>query len=786
MITNTQRRHDIVGTGGAGPFSYQFMILNDTDLAVYVDGNLKTLTTHYTVSGVGNESGGTITFTTGNYPALSADIIVLGAEPETQTHDFQVAATLPAASLEESVDKLTRLVQQLTERVNRAPVLSLPNHYNKSALSLGALTAGMYARANPTEDGLEFATPVTVPEGLSVGGNYDQLTVDGSGVIAWAQQVYNYAANWVNISRYGNDLSAAVTAIGAVTTVRLVISTNVLVPGSVSVTPNITLQFVAAGRLSVTSSATLTLDSPGQLIATATQHVLDGTNGTITFTKAGVVSPYWFGALGDGSTNDGPALLKMVAACPAKSTFDFYVGTFKSNSELAIAADDITVKLTGCTLDIATIAGTGTADVHASVSVLCGFKVTGDRFTLWDGHITGAASSGGKNVVGVLSSGVSYTRIYNTKADTLYCGFWVGGGSTDYTLTNVEADSCTRNILLGFQPLDQSSPQVTRATLLNVNSHDATGGDGVKLYGFARQVEILGGYYWGNSNNGIDLYICGEYVMVDGAWSAGNGVDGIDLKYALDSGEGTDQLGFARRTTIRASIFKDNGEYGIRCHIEAAFTGTDLGVQNATIEGNLCEGNGVHGGIFGMSQGNISGNLFVRNTQRGAFFTSCQNVSVIGNHFWDNGTSGANGSGCVWGTGLYTGAGNSKKCTVIGNTAGDTRTAGSRTQSRGYEFEVMDDCVILGNSGTNHSTADFLCNVVATGGTRSAYNSGILESGSTMFGVYGIPIVARASLPAAGAAQDGLIIMDDNGTDDVNLMLYARGERFRIDGGADV
>ena len=34
----------------------------------------------------------------------------------------------------------------------------------------------MYARANPTEDGLEFATPVTVPEGLSVGGNYDPVS----------------------------------------------------------------------------------------------------------------------------------------------------------------------------------------------------------------------------------------------------------------------------------------------------------------------------------------------------------------------------------------------------------------------------------------------------------------------------------------------------------------------------------------------------------------------------------------------------------------------------------
>ncbi len=696
MITNTQRRHDIVGTGGAGPFSYQFMILNDTDLAVYVDGNLKTLTTHYTVSGVGNESGGTITFTTGNYPALSADIIVLGAEPETQTHDFQVAATLPAASLEESVDKLTRLVQQLTERVNRAPVLPVGDSGGFSALTLPAPGDGQYLRWSGNQ--LALGTPTLVPDDVPAGGgNYDHLIVNGSGAVAWGQALYHYAANFKNIALYGNSLSNVVSSIGGSTKVCLLISESISVTGNVTVTD------------------TLLGFSPRPLL---------GTNGTITFTKAGVVSPYWFGALGDGSTNDGPALLKMVAACPAKSTFDFYVGTFKSNSELAIAADDITVKLTGCTLDIATIAGTGTADVHASVSVLCGFKVTGDRFTLWDGHITGAASSGGKNVVGVLSSGVSYTRIYNTKADTLYCGFWVGGGSTDYTLTNVEADSCTRNILLGFQPLDQSSPQVTRATLLNVNSHDATGGDGVKLYGFARQVEILGGYYWGNSNNGIDLYICGEYVMVDGAWSAGNGVDGIDLKYALDSGEGTDQLGFARRTTIRASIFKDNGEYGIRCHIEAAFTGTDLGVQNATIEGNLCEGNGVHGGIFGMSQGNISGNLFVRNTQRGAFFTSCQNVSVIGNHFWDNGTSGANGSGCVWGTGLYTGAGNSKKCTVIGNTAGDTRTAGSRTQSRGYEFEVMDDCVILGNSGTNHSTADFLCNVVATGGTALPTTAG--------------------------------------------------------------
>lgn len=53
-------------------------------------------------------------------------------------------------------------------------------------------------------------------------------------------------------------------------------------------------------------------------------------------------------------------------------------------------------------------------------------------------------------------------------------------------------------------------------------------------------------------------------------------------------------------------------------------------------------------------------------------------------------------------------------------------------------------------------------------------------------GCAGIDVVARASLPAAGASQDGRILIDDNGTGDRNLMIYAGTQRFRIDGGAAV
>lgn len=45
-------------------------------------------------------------------------------------------------------------------------------------------------------------------------------------------------------------------------------------------------------------------------------------------------------------------------------------------------------------------------------------------------------------------------------------------------------------------------------------------------------------------------------------------------------------------------------------------------------------------------------------------------------------------------------------------------------------------------------------------------------------------VIATASLPAAGAGENGRIVIEDAGAGDRNLIIYAGGERFRIDGGA--
>lgn len=53
-------------------------------------------------------------------------------------------------------------------------------------------------------------------------------------------------------------------------------------------------------------------------------------------------------------------------------------------------------------------------------------------------------------------------------------------------------------------------------------------------------------------------------------------------------------------------------------------------------------------------------------------------------------------------------------------------------------------------------------------------------------GTMKIPIVATSDLPAASAAMNGTILIEDNGTGDRNIIIYVGSQRFRIDGGANI
>jgi hypothetical protein len=75
--------------------------------------------------------------------------------------------------------------------------------------------------------------------------------------------------------------------------------------------------------------------------------------------------------------------------------------------------------------------------------------------------------------------------------------------------------------------------------------------------------------------------------------------------------------------------------------------------------------------------------------------------------------------------------------------------------------------------------------IVASGGPGKVLTQGVsleLYADTAGFAGFKVPIVLTANLPAPGPAQDGKLFIEDSGTGDRNIVLYAGGQRFRVDG----
>jgi hypothetical protein len=132
------------GNGSATNFAYQFRILQDTDLLVIIRTNstgaetTKTLSTHYTVAGAGDASGGSITFTVGNTPAIGETVVIRRNVPQTQAIDYIANDPFPAETHEEGLDRGTMVAQQVAEESDRSIKLSRTNTMTSTEFTVGA------------------------------------------------------------------------------------------------------------------------------------------------------------------------------------------------------------------------------------------------------------------------------------------------------------------------------------------------------------------------------------------------------------------------------------------------------------------------------------------------------------------------------------------------------------------------------------------------------------------------------------------------------------------------
>ena len=120
-ISTTTIKNSFSGNGSTSAFTYTFKISANSEMQVIIRSSagvetIKTLTTHYTVSGVGNSGGGTVTFTAGNIPATGETVVLRRVTAQTQTMDLIDNDPMSADTIETAHDKSIALIQELQEQ----------------------------------------------------------------------------------------------------------------------------------------------------------------------------------------------------------------------------------------------------------------------------------------------------------------------------------------------------------------------------------------------------------------------------------------------------------------------------------------------------------------------------------------------------------------------------------------------------------------------------------------------------------------------------------------------
>ena len=171
-VSTTIIKNSHNGNGSTTNFAYQFKILQDSDLTVIIRSStgtetVKSLSTHYTVAGAGDASGGSITFTSGNTPASGETVVIRRNVPQTQAIDYIANDPFPAETHEEGLDRATMVAQQVSEEADRSIKLSRTNTMTSTEFTVGATD-----RANKI------------------------LAFDSTGELAVTQELGTFKGNW--------------------------------------------------------------------------------------------------------------------------------------------------------------------------------------------------------------------------------------------------------------------------------------------------------------------------------------------------------------------------------------------------------------------------------------------------------------------------------------------------------------------------------------------------------------------------------------------------------------
>lgn len=253
-ILNNVTRIAYAANGVLATFAYPFEIFADDEVRVYINSTLQTLTTHYTVTGVGGDNGGNVVFVTP--PTNGTTVTLIRRVNRERVTEYQPNSKIDADTLNTDIDRVWAVIQETADEETRVVRLSIEDSSADLTLPLEAVRANKLMAFDA--DGDATVTALTVEEiEEQVGLAADQVALAtaqanaaaSSAGTATAQASTATTQAGIATTQANNAAASAALALGAV--------------GGVKVTSNDTTASVLDNKITVSGGLSKTTTSPG-------------------------------------------------------------------------------------------------------------------------------------------------------------------------------------------------------------------------------------------------------------------------------------------------------------------------------------------------------------------------------------------------------------------------------------------------------------------------------------------------------------------------------------------
>jgi len=195
-------------------FTVNFEFFAAADLKVFVDNTLKTITTHYTVSG-GNGSTGTVTMSVTGASGGSTVVITRDIALE-RTTDFPVSGAFNISSLNTELDKLVAIDADVDDTISRSIRLQDSDASASMELPLKASRVGTVMAFNATTGAVEAGPSISsVTTVATQSANINTV----AGISANVTTVAGISADVTTVAGISSNVTTVAGISGNVTTV---------------------------------------------------------------------------------------------------------------------------------------------------------------------------------------------------------------------------------------------------------------------------------------------------------------------------------------------------------------------------------------------------------------------------------------------------------------------------------------------------------------------------------------------------------------------------------------